>query len=96
MFFGSGYLDALTLFLWLPTRHFPATIPGSHLLQLVSMNPIKYFRQVREELAKVTWPTRQSTINMTLMVVGVSMAVGIYVGGLDSLFTSLFDYAIKQ
>jgi len=60
------------------------------------MNPIKYFRQVREELAKVTWPSRQSTITMTAMVIGVSAAVGIYVGGLDSLFTTLLDYVVKR
>lgn len=33
---------------------------------------------------------------MTLIVLGVSVAVGLYVGGLDAVFTSLFDYIIKR
>jgi preprotein translocase subunit SecE len=60
------------------------------------MNPITYIRQVREELGRVTWPTRQSTINMTAMVIGVSAVVGIYIGGLDSLFTSLLNILVRR
>ncbi|MBI5151066.1 MAG: preprotein translocase subunit SecE [Candidatus Pacebacteria bacterium] len=60
------------------------------------MNPITFIHQVREELAKVTWPSRKETLNMTLIVLGVSVAVGLYVGGLDAVFTSLFDYIIKR
>jgi len=60
------------------------------------MNPITYLRQVREELGKVSWPTRKDAINMTLVVIAVSAVVGIYVGGLDSLFTVILDYILKR
>lgn len=60
------------------------------------MNPLSFLHQVREELAKVTWPTRQETLTMTMIVVGVSIAVGLYVGGLDTLFTALFDTFIRR
>lgn len=52
-------------------------------------NPIKYFRQVKEELTKVTWPTRQQTIQKTALVIGTSLVVGIYIGALDFIFTTL-------
>jgi preprotein translocase subunit SecE len=60
------------------------------------MNPIKFMQQVREELAKVTWPNRKDTLNMTAVVVGVSVAVGLYVGGLDAVFASLFQIIIQR
>lgn len=31
-------------------------------------NPLEFFRQVRTETAKVTWPTRRETIVTTIMV----------------------------
>lgn len=31
-------------------------------------NPVEFFQQVRQEVAKVTWPTRQETIVTTIMV----------------------------
>jgi len=60
------------------------------------VNPITFFHQVREELAKVSWPDRKSALSMTLVVIGVSAAVGLYVGGLDALFTTLFNAIIRQ
>ncbi len=33
---------------------------------------------------------------MTAMVIGVSAAVGIYIGGLDSLFTSLLNILVRR
>ncbi len=31
-------------------------------------NPFTFFQQVRQEIAKVTWPTRRETIVTTIMV----------------------------
>jgi len=49
---------------------------------------IKFFHEARVELAKVTWPTRQSAINLTLIVVGVSVAFMLYVAVVDYGLTS--------
>lgn len=40
-------------------------------------------------MKKVTWPTRQDTIRYTLIVIGVSLGVAIFLGGLDFLFSFL-------
>lgn len=32
------------------------------------MNPIKFLQEVRQEVGKVTWPTRQETLVSTVMV----------------------------
>jgi preprotein translocase subunit SecE len=39
------------------------------------------------ELKKVTWPTREQTRNLTVLVFVVSAAVGAYIAVFDILFT---------
>jgi len=46
-----------------------------------------FLKEVRLELKKVTWPTRQETIRFTLLVIGVSAGVAAFLGGLDYLFS---------
>lgn len=61
----------------------------------ISMNLVSYFRSTIDELKQVRWPTRQETIKLTLIVLGISLFVGAYVGGLDYLFTNLLTYILK-
>ncbi len=42
-------------------------------------------------MKKVNWPTRNETIKYTLIVLGVSVVVAAYLGGLDILFTTLLN-----
>ena len=51
----------------------------------------KFFKEVRIELKKVTWPTRAETIRYTLLVIGVSAGVALFLGGLDYLFSFLLS-----
>ena len=51
----------------------------------------RYFNESWSELKKVTWPTRETVIRLTLLVIAVSVAVGIYIAVLDRLFNSLLD-----
>jgi preprotein translocase subunit SecE len=50
-----------------------------------------FLKEVRIELKKVTWPTRQETIRYTLLVLAVSGGVAIFLGGLDYLFSFLIS-----
>lgn len=59
------------------------------------MQLISYFKEVKNELAKVTWPTRQQAWKMTMTVLGMSIFVGVYIGGLDYLFTNLLGIILK-
>jgi preprotein translocase subunit SecE len=38
----------------------------------VAFDPLKFSREVRSEVAKVTWPTRKETMVTTGLVVGLS------------------------
>ena len=48
-----------------------------------------FFREVRAEMSKVSWPTRGQLIRYTGVVLGLSFAVAIYLGGLDAVFAFL-------
>ncbi len=52
---------------------------------------VRYLSEVRSELSKVVWPKRQEVIKLTLMVIIISVIVGLYVGGLDFIFTRLLS-----
>ena len=52
---------------------------------------LQFARETISELKKVTWPTRQQTVNLTLLVVLVSVAVGIMLGVIDWVFLQLVD-----
>lgn len=52
---------------------------------------ITFLKETRVELKKVNWPTRKQSIKYTLIVIGVSFTVAIFLGGLDFLFTWLIS-----
>lgn len=53
-----------------------------------------YMQEVSTELKKVSWPTKQRTIDMTLLVIGVSLVVALYIGSLDFVFQKLISSII--
>jgi preprotein translocase subunit SecE len=52
-------------------------------------------REIRSELRKVVWPTRDEAIRLTMVVIGVSAAVGIGLGLVDSIFTQMFQLILR-
>ncbi len=52
----------------------------------------KFLREVRGEMRKVVWPTRQQTVNYTLVVV----AAVILVAGLISITDAAFGAVVRR
>lgn len=50
---------------------------------------IGFFGEVWGELRRVTWPTRQEATRLTVLVLIVSTAFGLFLGGADMLFSEL-------
>ena len=46
---------------------------------------VEFTRDAQIEVRKVVWPTRQETVQTTLIVIAVVIAVGLFLWGLDSL-----------
>ena len=55
----------------------------------------QYFQESWAELRKVSWPDRQTVINLTLIVIGVSIAVGAYIAILDQLLRTGLSQVFK-
>lgn len=54
-----------------------------------------FFKEVRQEMQYVSWPTKKETIRLTAIVIGVSLAVGAFIGLLDFSFTNLLSSIFK-
>ena len=44
---------------------------------------VEFLKDVKLELSKVSWPTRDQTVQYTLVVIGFSVAVALFLGGID-------------
>lgn len=49
----------------------------------------KFFAESRQELRHVNWPTRQEAIRLTIVVIGMSVALAAFLGAFDYLFTAI-------
>jgi preprotein translocase SecE subunit len=54
----------------------------------------RYLEESWAELKKVAWPTRETVIRLTFLVLGVSIAVGLYIFALDRVFNSVLDLVL--
>lgn len=57
---------------------------------------VTFLKEVRLEMKRVNWPTRHQTLNYTLIVIGVSLVVAVFLGGLDFIFTSILNRFILK
>ncbi len=54
----------------------------------------QFIGEVRSELRKVVWPTRREAANLTILVIALSAAMGLLLGGVDFLFSQLFRFIV--
>lgn len=54
-----------------------------------SFNPVSFYNQVRDELKKVNWPARETTISTSIVVVVVVGLLTAYLGVVDAIVSRL-------
>ena len=54
----------------------------------------RVFGDVVSELRRVTWPRREETMRLTLMVLAISATVGVFLGLVDIGFSRLFSFVL--
>ena len=54
----------------------------------------RFFSESWSELKKVTWPTREQTRNLTVLVFVISGAVGLFIAVFDALFNEVFKVIV--
>ena len=50
---------------------------------------VTFLKEAKTELLKVNWPSKPQIINYTLIIIGISLVVAIFLGGLDYFFRYL-------
>ncbi|MEG9883344.1 MAG: preprotein translocase subunit SecE [Hyphomicrobiales bacterium] len=61
---------------------------------MLKTSPLAFIRQVRSEVAKVTWPTRKETVITTVMVVVMSVFASIFFLVADSVLGGMVGYIL--
>lgn len=51
---------------------------------------VRYLKEVRAEVRKIVWPSQRTAINLTLIVLAVTVFMSILLGVVDWVFTQLF------
>jgi preprotein translocase subunit SecE len=55
----------------------------------------RYVREAREEIKKVTWPSKKETVKYSAIVVVLSLLIAVFFGGLDWLLNLGLEQLIK-
>ncbi len=55
---------------------------------------VRYFKDTRAEIGKVTWPTREEGLRLTWVVLVVTILATIAIFGIDFLFGLLIRFII--
>jgi preprotein translocase subunit SecE len=56
---------------------------------------VRYLKETRAEIRKTSWPTREEATNLTLIVLGVTIAMAIFLGTVDFVFATLIRLIIS-
>ena len=57
---------------------------------------IQFLREAYSEMKKVSWPSREQTIQYTTLVIAISISVAIFLGILDYMFGSFIKDVILK
>jgi preprotein translocase subunit SecE len=58
-----------------------------HTTKTSKPNPlVEYFESSVQEIRKVTWPTRQQAVRMTVLVIGFCLVAALVLGAVDFVF----------
>ncbi|HMB25998.1 MAG TPA: preprotein translocase subunit SecE [Patescibacteria group bacterium] len=61
-------------------------------MNLTQNKLVNYLSESKQELKKVTWPTKKETIKHTLIVIGLSLFVAAFLGILDFIFSKILAF----
>ena len=56
---------------------------------------VRYFKDTRAEIAKVTWPTREEGLRLTYVVLIVTTISAIFLFGIDSIFNLIIAFLLR-
>ncbi|MFZ0638166.1 MAG: preprotein translocase subunit SecE [Candidatus Acidiferrales bacterium] len=76
-----------------------SSMPMSGPFQKIAEYPRRwklFFHDVRSEMSKVVWPSRQDVISTTMVVTITVAFFGLFFLGTDSLFGAMFSWVLNR
>ena len=64
---------------------------GAFLKSLMFKKLVNYVKGTRAEMKHVKWPNRKQVINSTMLVIAAALAVALFLGVFDMIFTFLIE-----
>jgi preprotein translocase subunit SecE len=69
---------------------------GGGFLKVKKMKAIKkYWKSCWAELTKVTWPTKNQAVRLTIIVILMCVAIAIFLGVIDYGFSELHTFILE-
>ncbi len=62
---------------------------------MAAVNPLKFLQEVRQEVGKVTWPTRQETLISTVMVLIMVVVASLFFLAADQIIAALVQLMLS-
>jgi preprotein translocase subunit SecE len=56
---------------------------------------VRYLRETRAEVRKVVWPSRKEATRLSIIVLSVTIAMSIFLGVVDLLFSRLIGLIVR-
>lgn len=56
----------------------------------------KFFRELKNEFSKITWPTKKQILNNTVIVITAILILGIFIWGFDAVFGWLVKFILNK
>ena len=60
----------------------------------MKVSPALFVRQVKQEVAKITWPTKTETMQGTLMVIVLCAILAVFLFVVDSFFAGIIRWVM--
>jgi preprotein translocase subunit SecE len=61
----------------------------------MAVNPVKFLQEVRQEVGKVTWPTRNETVISTIMVLVMVALASLFFLAADQIISWLIQLVLS-
>ncbi|MBU0710061.1 MAG: preprotein translocase subunit SecE [Candidatus Omnitrophica bacterium] len=61
----------------------------------ILLKPVKFLKEVKVELGKVAWSTRQELIGSTMVVIAVTALATLYIASIDLSLSKLLSLVFK-
>jgi len=62
---------------------------------MAALNPLKFLQEVRQEVGKVSWPTRQETLISTVMVLVMVLVASIFFLVADQIISWVVQFILS-